>query len=47
MRQWYAVQSKPRQEHIAEAQLTRQRYTTYLPKIRHRKQRGGKWSLAA
>ena len=44
MRQWYAVQSKPRQEHMAEAQLARQGYNTYLPKIRHRKQRGGKWT---
>ena len=41
---WYTVQSKPRQEHIAEEQLRRQGYTTYLPKIRHRKQRAGKWT---
>ena len=41
---WYTVQSKPRQEAVAEQQLQNQGYSTYLPKIRHRKQRGGKWT---
>ncbi len=44
MSHWYAVHTKPRQEHIAEQQLLNQGYTTYLPRIRTRKRRGGGWT---
>jgi transcriptional antiterminator RfaH len=43
MKRWYAVHSKPRQEAVAEKHLDNQGFTTYLPKIRVRKQRRGKW----
>ncbi|MFV8819137.1 transcription/translation regulatory transformer protein RfaH [Haliea sp. E17] len=44
MKQWYAVQTKPRQEHVARENLQRQDYTTYLPMIRQRKQRRQRWT---
>ena len=44
MLSWYAVHSKPRQEEQAQQQLQRQGYATYLPKIRLRKCRRGKWA---
>ena len=43
MLNWYAVQTKPRQEAIAELNLERQGYQTYLPKILLRKRRRDKW----
>tara|TARA_R110001599_G_C12274970_1_gene662057 strand:+ start:5112 stop:5606 length:495 start_codon:yes stop_codon:yes gene_type:complete len=44
MKGWYAVQSRPRQEAIAELNLDRQGYRCYLPKILLRKRRRGKWT---
>lgn len=44
MLNWYAVQTKPRQEAIAELNLERQGCHTYLPKILLRKRRRGKWA---
>jgi transcriptional antiterminator RfaH len=44
MRYWYAVQTKPRQEAIAELHLQRQQFETYLPKILLRKRRRDKWT---
>ncbi len=44
MLNWYAVQTKPRQEAIAELNLERQGYQTYLPKILLRKRRRDKWA---
>ena len=46
MNYWYAVHSKPRQEAVAVEHLKRQGFTTYLPEIRVRKQRRGKWVQA-
>ena len=40
---WYAVQTKPRQETTAEHNLERQGYTTYLPRIHLRKRRRNQW----
>jgi transcriptional antiterminator RfaH len=44
MRCWYAVQTKPRQEAIAERHLQRQLFETYLPKVLLRKRRRAKWT---
>jgi transcriptional antiterminator RfaH len=44
MKEWYAVQSRPRQEALAELNLDRQGYQTYLPKILLRKRRRDKWT---
>ena len=44
MRCWYAVQTKPRQEAIAELHLQRQHFEIYLPKVLLRKRRRGKWT---
>ncbi len=46
MKHWYAVQTKPRQEAVAEANLQRQGFETYLPMLRRRKLRAGKWVQA-
>jgi transcriptional antiterminator RfaH len=35
--QWTLVYTKPRAEHIAYAQLTRQGFACFLPKVRHEK----------
>ncbi len=40
---WYAVCCKPRQEAIAEENLQRQGYRTYLPRIRNARHRHGQW----
>lgn len=40
---WYVVCCKPRQESIAQDNLERQNYRTYLPRLQTRKRRGGKW----
>lgn len=48
MRRWYAVQSKPRQERVALANLLRQDYTAYLPQCTQRKRSRGRYqSLTA
>jgi len=44
MKCWYAVQTKPRQEAIAERHLQRQHFETYLPKVLLRKRRRAKWT---
>ena len=44
MKQWYAVQTKPRQENIAEEHLNRQGYGAYLPKVTVRKRKRDKWA---
>lgn len=40
---WYAVCCKPRQEAIAEENLLRQGYHTYLPRTRNSRRRRGQW----
>lgn len=40
---WYAVCCKPRQEAVAEANLLRQGYCVYLPRIRSIRRRRGQW----
>ncbi len=40
---WYAVFCKPRGEATAEANLQRQGYATYLPRITAERRRAGKW----
>ena len=40
---WYAVYTKPRQEHIALENLERQSFEAYLPLMRARRRRRGKW----
>lgn len=44
MKQWYAVQTKPRREAEAALNLRRQAFETYLPRIRLSKRRRGKWT---
>ncbi|MCP4409859.1 MAG: transcription/translation regulatory transformer protein RfaH [Gammaproteobacteria bacterium] len=43
MEKWYAILTKPRQESIAEENLRRQSYNTYLPRIKELRKRRGKW----
>lgn len=40
---WYAVHCKPRQEAVAEENLLRQGYRTYLPRICNARRRKGQW----
>ena len=40
--QWYAVYTKPRQEKVAQENLNRQGYHTYLPLVHLRRRRKGK-----
>jgi transcriptional antiterminator RfaH len=40
---WYLVYSKPRQEELALENLRRQGYESYLPRIRSRRRRLGKY----
>jgi len=40
---WYAVCCKPRQETVAEENLLRQGFHVYLPRIRMRQRRRGRW----
>ncbi len=42
-RMWYLVYSKPNQEWVACDNLLRQGYETYLPTIRNRKRRAGRY----
>jgi transcriptional antiterminator RfaH len=37
---WYLIFTKPRQEEVALANLTRQGYGVYLPRLRHWRKRG-------
>ena len=41
---WFAVATKPRQEQVAEVNLTRQGYRVVLPLIELRKRRQNKWT---
>ena len=43
MQHWYAVQTKPRQETVAEENLRRQAFHTYFPRIKRPKHRRGTW----
>jgi transcriptional antiterminator RfaH len=43
MTHWYAVQTKPRQETVAEQNLQRQDFVTYLPRISRRKRKRNSW----
>lgn len=40
---WYAVYTKPRQEHIAQENLERQSFEAYLPLMQASRKRRGKW----
>ena len=40
---WYAVYTKPGQERIALENLERQSFKTYLPLVRSKRKRRGKW----
>ena len=42
--QWFAVATKPRQEHVAEVNLMRQGYRAVLPLMEVRKRRQNKWT---
>ena len=44
--QWFAVQSKPRQESTAKEQLQRQGYAAYLPMMTVRKRRRAAWTTS-
>jgi len=41
-RSWYLVYTKPRQENLAEENLARQGYETYLPRIYQTRRRNGR-----
>ena len=43
MQAWYLLYSKPRQERLALENLVRQRYEAYLPLIRIRRRRSGRY----
>ena len=43
-RQWFAVATKPRQELVAEVNLTRQGYLAVLPLMEVNKRRQNKWT---
>jgi len=40
-KRWYLVYAKPRQERVAQTNLCRQQYTTYLPLVRQPRRRRG------
>lgn len=44
MRSWYLLYSKPRQERLALENLGRQHYEAYLPLIRNRRRRQGRFT---
>ena len=44
---WFAVATKPRQEQVAEVNLTRQGYRAVLPLMEVRKRRQNKWTKVA
>ena len=37
MKQWFVVQTKPKQESVAEVNLKRQGYETYYPRVRKKR----------
>jgi transcriptional antiterminator RfaH len=43
MASWYVIHTKPRQEAVAEANLRRQDFETYLPWFKRTCRRSGKW----
>ena len=43
MESWYAVQTKPRQEDVADANLVRQGFHVYLPKVLVRRRKRDRW----
>ena len=43
MKAWYLIYSKPQQERLARENLERQGYPSYLPLIRNRKRRNGRY----
>ena len=43
---WYLIYSKPRQEKLALENLSRQGYEAYLPLIRYRRRRKGRYTAA-
>lgn len=43
MESWFVVHTKPKQEFIAEANLQRQGFQVYLPRIKQSRRRHGKW----
>lgn len=43
MKKWYLVYAKPRQEVLAEEQLTNQDYEVFLPRLCHRRRLRGHW----
>lgn len=43
MHSWYLVYSKPQQERLAVENLERQGYVTYLPMMRNRRRRKGRY----
>ena len=43
MNRWYAALCKPRQEMVAEANLANQGYAVYLPRLKDKHRRGGRW----
>ena len=46
MKEWFTVHTKARQEQVAEENLERQRFETYLPLLRIRKRSRGRWVSA-
>lgn len=44
MKRWYAVQTKPRQETVAQANLQRQAFEVYLPLLTVSRRRRGRWT---
>jgi len=44
MQRWYAVQTRPRQETVAEENLQRQQFEVYLPRLTVSRRRRGKWT---
>jgi len=47
MREWYLIYSKPRQERIAQENLVRQGYETYLPLVYQRRRQRSQQRLSA
>jgi transcriptional antiterminator RfaH len=43
MEAWYLIYSKPQQERVARENLERQRFRSYLPLIRNRRRRQGRY----
>lgn len=43
VRAWYVVATKPRQEAVAKEHLMRQSFSPFLPTLRLKKRRRGKW----